>query len=153
MGMDDFDISPTELALFRRLLRLLICTTLLVCPATGGQCCGDVDVFQDAPASVSGCGDCCCEHQTAPSGSDTPISPPCPNQCHDCICAGALPPAFETPMPQTNIDGLVAYVVPSMDESVQSPVDSSLCHGNNGPDGFKPRSGRALLTAYCTLLL
>ncbi|WP_146520394.1 hypothetical protein [Stieleria varia] len=134
--------------MFQHLLHLLICITVLVCPATGGRCCGGADDSQLA-TTVSDCDDCCCHEKTDDSRNDAPVSPSCPDECHDCFCAGALPPAFETPMPQLDFD---AFFVVSMDAAV-SPSANKVSRTDDFPDSFKPPSGRALLTSYCTLLL
>lgn len=135
-----------------RLLHLLICLTVLVCPAMGGQCCGGADDIQIVDSAVSGCGDCCCHDDAGDQQDEAPISPPCPNQCQDCFCAGALPPAFETPMPQLDFDAIGLFILVSMDVPPSLYVDRAFGH-RDFCGGSKPSSGRALLTSYCTLLL
>lgn len=140
-----------ERPLFQRLLHLLMCLTVLVCPAMGGQCCGGADDLQTATSTVSGCDGCCCHDDADDSRSEAPVSP-CPNECHDCFCEGALPPTLERPTEQLNFDALVAFVVVSMDAPPSLSVDQALGH-RDFYGGSKPPSGRALLTSYCTLLL
>ena len=135
-----------------RLLHLLICVTVLVCPAMGGQCCSVADGSEIATSIVRVCDDCCCHDEADDSRNEAPALPSCPNQCQDCFCAGALPPAFETPMPQLDFDDLVAFVVVSMDVPPSLSVDRASGH-RDFYGGSKPSSGRALLTSYCTLLL
>jgi hypothetical protein len=141
-----------ERPLFQRLIHLLICLTVLVCPAMGGRCCGGADDFQTASSAVSCCSDGCHHDDVNDSQNDPPSSPSCPNECRDCFCAGALPPAFETPMPQLDFDALAAFVVLSMDAPLSLSVDRVFEH-RDFYGGSKPPSGRAVLTSYCTLLL
>jgi len=135
-----------------RLLHLLMIATVLVCPAMGGQCCGGADDLQTVTSMVSGCDDCCCHGDADESRNEAPVSPSCPNECHDCFCAGALPPAFETPMPQLDFDAFAAFVVVSMDVPLSLSANRVFEH-RDFYGGSKPPSGRALLTSYCTLLL
>lgn len=139
--------------MFHHLLHLLICVNVLVCPAMGGQCCSSTDDLGHVAVSVSGCCDCCCADDAEHAEQKAPLSPPCSDRCHDCFCAGALPPAFETPMPQLDSTAIVAFVVVSMDAPLSACADRGLAYGSELGVGFRPPSGRALLTFYCTLLL
>ncbi len=124
---------------------------MLACPAMGGQCCGDADILPASASATSSCGDCCSHNEANHTGNDAPVSPSCPNDCHDCFCAGALPPAFETSVPELDFDAFIGFVVVSID----SPLSASnrAFSYRSDPGGFSPPSGRALLTSYCTLLL
>ena len=133
-----------------RVLHLLICLTVLVCPATGGQCCGDASDLDSATVVVTEHHGCECEHGSEESGTNSPASPSCPHQCHDCFCAGALPPAFETSMPELDFDCVISYLVVPIESLTAS--DRAFSRFAE-PDGPGPPSGRALLTSYCTLLL
>jgi hypothetical protein len=56
-------------------------------------------------------------------------------------------------MPQLDLAEFVSFVVPSIDAPVSLANGGALDRRGEFGNGFKPPSGRALLTSYCTLLL
>ena len=143
--------------MFHRLIHLLMCLTVLVCPAMGGQCCGGAEDLETAAPAVDACQHCSCGDAAESTKQPSPVVPQypdqCPIPCHDCFCAGALPPAFETPDPQIDCAAFVGFILVSLDTPMPAGLDRGLADGSELGVGFRPPSGRALLTSYCTLLL
>ncbi len=128
--------------LFIRSIHLLMCIAVLACPAMGGACCGIPD---DSAVAIGGCEHhCCCGAER----EEAPVAPDCPEPCHDCFCAGALPPGFNTSI---ELGGLV-------DTLAFAPVEGSASTTSTQRLEFasrdeSPPHGRALLTSYCRFLL
>ena len=141
-----------ESILFRRVAHLLMCLPVLLCPAMGGSCCGSTSV-ETVAADVDTCQHCCCTGKADHPQQPSPVAPEGPNQCRDCFCAGALPPAFETPMPQIDCARLIAFIFAEYGRAATTCVDRTFRNRSDFGDGFKPPNGRALLTSFCTLLL
>ena len=134
-------------ALLNHLIQLLMCVTVLVCPATGGQCCVSVEnvSIDEHTSTEQTCGHCCCVDTESQHQDRIPTD--CPNQCHHCFCAGALPPGFQAPEIPTASDLAVSFATYDVG-IVQPKVDRwAVSHR------VKPPSGRALLTSYCMLRL
>ena len=128
--------------MFTRLIHLVMCLTVLVCPAMGGVCCGVPDVLVEA---VDGCeAHCSCgaEHEQAP------MVPDCPEPCQDCFCAGALPPGFGA---SVELDGMADIPVLAPFEHLAAPIGTHRL-GSASQDESPPH-GRMLLTSYCRFLL
>jgi len=125
-----------------RLIHLLMCLTVLLCPALGGTCCGIAD---GSVTDTDGCEDrCCCdsEHEEAPAAPD------CPEPCHDCFCAGALPPGFG---PLAEVTGALSVSAVAPAENLADATSSQRLEFASRDES--PPHGRALLTSYCQLLL
>ncbi len=131
--------------MYFRFIHLLMVVTVLVCPALGGRCCGVAETtewIQDDDA----CGHGCCHEQAE---SDAPLPLSCPDPCHDCFCAGALPPG------PTVADGMNEFSV-SFDVVVSTAVgnQTSLSQRFSRIDiDSSPPAGRERLTIFCTLLI
>ena len=129
-------------SMFTHFIHLLMCLTVLVCPAMGGACCADVG---DASAEIGGCEHhCCCDAE----GEQAPVAPDCPEPCHDCFCAGALPPGFGASVELSAMVDLTA-IVSANDLAVTSgPSRREFASRDESPP-----HGRTLLTSYCRFLL
>ena len=140
-----------DMKLLQRLFHLQLCLLVLVCPATRGQCCGGADELEVAVSDV--CQHGCCGDKAEKPARPAPIEPKCPERCHDCFCAGALPPAFETPVPQVDWDALVTFVKVNDESPMISSGHFKPAFMGEPGYGFRPPSGRELLISNCTLLL
>lgn len=136
--------------MFARSIHTLLIATILACPAMGGRCCVSGDRLEAAPAA-EGCGRCThdadADHQEPHAGH--PASPAGTPPCHDCFCAGALPPG------PTVLDGLEPFEA-CFDHAVVSPSDLGVLPSRSGSRAFlepSPPAGRERLTYFCTLLL
>ncbi len=144
-------ISPTKIrgtkTLIQRLTILLLCLTVLACPARGGSCCSNGDTGLELPEANNHCH---CDHEHSQTSDDTPKLPSdYPSQCHDCFCAGALPPAvdvIELPDETELLVELVTIVLNIDHVRISGDNPFRLLHA-------RPSSGRAFCTTYCTLLL
>ena len=138
--------------MFYRCIHIFMIATVLVCPALGGWCCGAAE-GSDAVGNVGNdetCGHDCC-HEETKSDQPHPLScpGPCPEACHDCFCAGALPPG------PTVADGMNEFYV-SIDFAVLPAVSSrtALFQRFARIDiDSSPPAGRERLTIFCTLLI
>ncbi|MEM8669273.1 MAG: hypothetical protein AAGG48_17250 [Planctomycetota bacterium] len=128
--------------MFTRLIHLLMCLTVLVCPAMGGACCG---VTEGPVAAVDGCEHhCCCDAEHG----ESPVAPECPEPCHDCFCAGALPPGFGA---SVELAGAVdVSAVASIEVFAVAISTQRLAFASRDES---PPHGRMLLTSYCRFLL
>ncbi|TWT64365.1 hypothetical protein [Rubinisphaera italica] len=128
--------------MFTQLIHLLMCITVLVCPAMGGACCGFAG---SSAATIEECeSHCCCdtEHE------ESPVAPGCPEPCQDCFCAGALPPGF----------GASVELAGAVDVLGVAPISDLVAATSTQRLEFalrdeSPPHGRALLTSYCRFLL
>mgnify|MGYP001826518701 FL=1 len=128
-------------------LHMLLCFSLLACPAVGGQCCGatvETATFEQ-DSNEQPCGHCCCEK--AKPGDRSPVPEDCPDQCHDCICAGALPAGFQALKISARSDWGIRTA------SHDACVVMRIAPLGDLPDRNKPPSGRTLLASICVLLL
>lgn len=128
--------------MFTRFIHLLMCLTVLVCPAMGGACCADVG---DSSVEIGGCEHhCCCDAE----GEQSPVTPGCPEHCHDCFCAGALPPGFNA---SVELAGMVDAVEFAAFNDLA--VTSGTQRLEFASRDESPPHGRILLTSYCRFLL
>ena len=126
--------------MFARLVHLLMCLTVLGCPAMGGACCGVAD---GSGVAVDECQDrCCCNTKQ----NEAPMAPDCPEPCHDCFCAGALPPGFGATV-EFDVAADILAVVPIVD------LASSTQRLEFASRDESPPHGRMLLMSYCRFLL
>ena len=125
--------------MFTRLIHLLMCLTVLVCPAMDGTCCVDVD---NSSVEIGGCEHhCCC-------GAEREQAPDCPEPCHDCFCAGALPPGFNASVELAGMVDTLAIV--AVDDLAATSATQRLEFASRVES---PPYGRMLLTSYCRFLL
>ncbi len=134
--------SPRNFRMFTKLNHLLMCLTVLVCPAMGGACCADVG---DSSVELGGCEHhCCCDAER----EQAPVAPDCPEPCHDCFCAGALPPGFNASVELTDMVDTLAIV--AVNDLAATSVTPRLEFASRDES---PPHGRTLLTTYCRFLL
>lgn len=128
--------------MFTRFIHLLMCVTVLVCPVMGGVCCADLG---DSSIEPGGCEHhCCCDVEL----EQAPVAPECPEPCHDCFCAGALPAGFNASVEPEGIVGAFAIVAFNDLAATSVTLRIELASRNEAPT-----HGRALLTTYCRFLL
>ena len=109
----------------------------------GGACCGGTT--GDFAVEVGGCEHhCCCDGDR----EEAPVAPDCPEQCHDCFCAGALPPGFNA---SVELAGVVD--MPSLVVVVDLAATTRTQRLEFAPRDESPPHGRTLLTTYCRFLL
>lgn len=108
----------------------------------GGACCADVG---EVSGEIGGCEHhCCCDAE----GDQAPVAPECPEQCHYCFCAGALPPGF----------GVAIELPATVDATAIILIDDLAAMSGSqyleiASRDESPPHGRMLLTAYCTFRL
>jgi len=127
--------------MFTRLIHLLMCLTVLVCPAMCGACCG---TGNESVVTVGGCENHCCCHV---QHEQAPVAPECPGPCHDCFCAGALAPGFNASVELVGMADMPA-VAPIENLAATTPQRLAFAFRDESPP-----HGRTLLTFYCRFLL
>ncbi len=129
-------------SMFTRVMHLLMCLIVLACPATGGACCGVTD---GSFAAIDSCEhQCCCDCE----GEKAPAVPDCPEPCHDCFCAGALPPGFNSGDELQSPSQIAAVdLIEDLGDAVNTQRLEFAFRDESPPHG------RTLLTFYCRLLL
>ena len=131
--------------MFGRLIHILMIATVLVCPALGGRCCVAAAATAVAPSDQA-CDHCCCHDQTE---TKDPLPTPPAEQCHDCFCAGALPPAPSVCDALGDSLLSIGFVIPTS-SGKQSTVAQRF---SRIEIDSSPPAGRERLTLFCTLLI
>lgn len=137
-----------------RLLALLMCCQVLVCPALCIDCCTSIDDYRQGQ-SVDCC-DCCssvCFGSNKDSQSNVPCQPgpcdPTSERCN-CFCGGKVAPqADEILTVDAPFCPLVGWFQP--ESILVSKSKSQLCRVNCECDATL--FGRGLLRAHCLLLI
>ena len=138
--------------LFRIAIHFLLCLIVLACPAMGGNCCGREsglgDRVQSERQAVETHHCCCCSHE-APVDRDLPSVPTRPDshdQCHTCLCGGALPAGSSA----ANLIHVASkHIQPDCLLAVRGHSVASF----DDLAGYSPPAGRAMLTLHCRLLI
>lgn len=140
---------------FFRLLSLLMCVQVLVCPALCVAKCAHkstANVSQSKSAEVVAKCDCCSKSMPTngePSDSKRPGPTKDSSDCPDCFCSGSLVLGKDS-VADIEFD-VVSSVVHSlaMDLFIQQPS----CIAANQENSSPPLFGRELLRRYCELLI
>ena len=73
-----------------RFVHFILCMSALSCPVLDGACCTGRHSAPEVTTVHVHTDGCCRE-----SAGDAPGLPPSSDECHDCFCAGALPPNLQ----------------------------------------------------------
>lgn len=140
--------------MLKRLLALLMCCQVLVCPALCSGCCASIDECRQGP-SRDFCD--CCSSVGSGSNKDSQSNVPCqPGPCDptsencNCFCGGKVAPqADEHLILDVPFCAFVDWFQP--ESILGSQSKSQLCRFNCESDATL--FGRRLLRAHCLLLI
>ena len=135
--------------LVARLIALLMCCQVLVCPAL----CIDVGQSHQVDCSDAGSAETsvfcdCCSRTNSSDDSDAPCDP-CSDGC-GCFCGGALPPDADAL--EVSFTSFLKLTIPFESRFWNLSCDFVLPPFDVQPDDAKI-FGRALLRAHCILLI
>ena len=138
-----------------RLLNLLMCFQVLICPALClAKCAHSVSAVGGFNSSKGTAPTCkCCPHEISKSDqTQDPTRPKKPSDssdCPDCFCSGSLVIVKDS-VAEIDFEHVgIVFVDFAITELAQSSIDAPVCSF----DSSRPLYGRDLLRKYCVLLI
>lgn len=149
-------LTSGVIRLFFRLIHLLMCVQVLVCPALCANCCDHRDLAHfsvtDTDENAKTC-DCCrsCSRGEINKEEGNKSNPPCePTTCSDCFCSGALPPSGDY---ADLFDTMFLFSALPVDwKAIETDLNQVRPTSDRAADGCE-LFGRGLLRAHSRLLI